>query len=612
MNEEDEEENEDEDEENEEEEESDGEESVEEVLEPSDESEDDEDDEDYGKKPQSPRKSSATKKTTPKKAPLRKAPIRVGLPNTNRKSHTVTKATPKGIQNALAALAKKALNKSETEETSLTARLLQASHGAKRGRLGNNSVYTAQLEDIARDIIKDREKDANQTDATLLNMMFRCVGGTPETFIDPELVVVEDMDAEEWQEAVTDLVNDMGYTPAEHVLLCADPDGAVHAAAVDAGKAANVTAASLGVREFRKLYEEFWFVLASVALTEGYGSTDTTTPFDTELAKDLIHRVNDLVSVAQPDIRAAATIASMKMGLGLLNRTVELEEKLEKANRQFKAAHGGRKGKLSSKAEALKHHIDSLKRVMADLEETVLGSVIQAVFMHRYRDSNMFIRAFTLTALSEMTLLRPDVFLSGKYLKYFGWMLSDKEPCVRTASLRGILAPFKVAADKPKNAAQARLKNKIDLEKMENVVGKFQGRLADCSIDVSIGVQETALSLLLLLLRGGFLDDIANDNIWNQINLRALDAETTPQVRKDALYFIMEQLEAFDDDDFEEQVMKAKKKFSKSKSASLVQSAEKMVVQRLDSLASWYVFLVSLCLALTATSLVVLSGLLTH
>lgn len=60
------------------------------------------------------------------------------------------------------------------------------------------------------------------------------------------------------------------------------------------------------------------------------------------------------------------------------------------------------------------------------------------------------------------------------------------------------------------------------------------------------------MKLLLQLLRNGFLDEVDNDHLWNQVNLRAIAKDTNAEVRKYALYFVMEQLEAFDEGEEEE------------------------------------------------------------
>lgn len=138
-------------------------------------------------------------------------------------------------------------------------------------------------------------------------------------------------------------------------------------------------------------------------------------------------------------------------------------------------------------------------------------------------------------------------------------------------------------------ARKASRSSKIDLENMSNVINKFLSRLTDCVLDSDSMVQEKAMSLLLVLASEGFFDQVEDDDVWNQINICAVAENATPNVRRDALYFIMEQLEAFDDGGDDEELTPSNKKWRKDKNASLSASSEREAVQRLDALASWYV-----------------------
>ena len=132
-----------------------------------------------------------------------------------------------------------------------------------------------------------------------------------------------------------------------------------------------------------------------------------------------------------------------------------------------------------------------------------------------------------IASLSRMTLQRPDIFLTDKYLKYFGWMMHDKSEHVRVASLSGLLAPFQAVHDAASGKARKAMEehwmiDKIDLSNMEHVIAKFLPRIAEGVIDVKSEVQEVAMSLMLVLLKDGFLDEVNDDKLWNQVNLRAL------------------------------------------------------------------------------------------
>ena len=505
----------------------------------------------------------------------------------------------RGVNNALGNLSKKVLEEGEVPGSpdcqSLVASLLHAhqpnllgpASAAQRKRMAAaraktnapagiftsqpHSVYTPNLTLLAKKVVSLHNADPNTAQIHLLNLIFRSVGGTTDVLFDPTQDDVEDMNDEDWNTRVTNLVDDIRMARPDEILVCADPLGAVHSTSKDPSK---ITAASLGVREFRKIYEEFWYILGDVALTEGGmanapaqvsdedGSSDeeeaddkmdssddettdgeggetkkkkatskkktktkkasfpvsSTVRYDAELVNNLINRLQDINNVGQPDVRAAAVVAAYKVGQAVLDKTVHLSTRLDVAQRQLKAAkkQGGRSGGGSDKVESLQHQVDSLKRTLADLDEGVIeNTMMNGIFVHRYRDSSPHTRVASLQALSVMTLQRPDMFLRDKYLKYFGWMMSDKEVIVRMAAIGGLLAPFEAIKKASTSSDSAVLKaaERIDLSLLQHVVIKFLPRLVDGVIDESLLVQEKAMAFLLSLLREGFLDEIEDDNL---------------------------------------------------------------------------------------------------
>ena len=513
---------------------------------------------------------------------------------------------------------------------------------------------------------------------------------------------LEELDGEDWSEIITNLVEDMRSTPTECIPFSSDPYGALHWSSMqalmmnntngsrsdgtDADKQVALTVSErdvtvkkgnssllLAAKEYRAIYEEFWYVLGTVALVEGGMSinnneddekdvinedngdetdeeddddddgdddetsgtnkrkrksasfkskkkaktgkkkttkqkqtnSSSTTRFDTEIVNGVLSRLTELVTYGQPDVRAAATTAALYMLHAIVDKTAFVQERLEVTNRQYAAAVASNKkrknagGASGAKAAALKHQIDALKRTCDDLEHIIESCFVKTIFMHRYRDSNMYIRASCLQALGRMAIVRPDFFLMDRYLKYFGWMLSDKAECVRIAALSGLLLPFQSHELKQ----YKKFADKIDLMSMERVLNKFLPRIVDCVIDIHESVQEQGMKLLLALMRNGFLDepedkdedeeDLMSEEMWDQVNLMALESNTTASVRKDALYFIMEQLEDFDDgdderdelDDFDDESPKKKKKKKRGALSSHV--SDRKIAQRLDAIASW-------------------------
>ena len=506
----------------------------------------------------SPTTKSKSKRPAPRKKgqPARKAG---GGNNSNVSKSTKSKAA------MLSNLSKRLLSEEETPETSLIAALLASSKPMDGFESSSStlSVYTPQLEGIARKYLQDlQEEDSNALHCHLLNLLFRSVGGRYDTLLDPATSDLEDMDEQEWTEFITNVVDSM--RDAEPLLQAKEPNKVVTA-------------------EYQIIYEEFWCSLGRVLLrdtTTGSAISGGTkqdqfssSRFQVEYLRDTVTRVADLVPVGQPDLRAAATMAVMQLAHACLERTIELESKIITAKRQVHAAN---KANNLRKLQALQLSLDSWIRHKQELEELVEGPILQGVFMHRYRDSNAFIRRYSVQALSKMTIARPDLFLTDKYLKYMGWLCSDKDELVRVASLQGLHLPFEVALEQQKEDDSTLPSLKIELDKMENVCHKFVTRIVDCVVDVSELVQEAAMQLLLAMLKNGNLDDAEamDDHAWDQVNLMALDENCTPEVRKNALYFVLEQMDCFDPEGDEGRTKKL---------------SERKQMERIEGIALWYV-----------------------
>ena len=603
-------------------------------------------------KAKSKNKSNRKIQVLTKPSKKRKAPI----PSSNAKT---AKASQRSIRGALTALSAKVLDVHELKDptASLVSSLLHvispkssasASASAHTPTLSVEdaayhlslppTAYTPQLRSIAKRMVDLHNSDPNAAQINLVNLLFRSVGGTVESDLNEEDVQLEELGNSDWGQIITDTVDEMRHTPDNCILFCSDPDGAVHYNAVvsakkevdevnalegeDEGgmekkrkvfsiKDVPVSSGSLAVREYRKIYEEFWYVLGHVALVDGgmSGASSSVVPFtkdevddssdsegadggkkkkmidggasqrfDTEVVRDILSRIVELVTVGQPDVRAAATTAVYSLALAILDKTTYLSDKLQLVTRQFAAAIGGKnKNRSSAKAESLRFQIDSLRRTKESLDEIVEAHVIKGVFIHRYRDSNMFIRTASIQALGNMVVRRPDMFLKDKYLKYFGWMLSDKDECVRFAALEGLNRPYEEVQQAEKNGRET----SIELSNLEHVTMKFLSRIVDTVIDVHTSVQESGMKLMLSLLRAGFLDEIDDEKMWNQVNTLAFETTSTPTIRRNALYFIMEQLEEFDEGDAEEGSKK------KRKSVNNLNISDRKISQRLDAIASW-------------------------
>lgn len=151
-------------------------------------------------------------------------------------------------------------------------------------------------------------------------------------------------------------------------------------------------------------------------------------------------------------------------------------------------------------------------------------------------------------------------------------MASDKDAGVRLSALQGLLAPFKYKQDKRPASLQ------FALQDMQNVCTKFLPRIADCTDDSqSLQVQEVAMELVVKLMNEGFLDEWDDDAGWDHLNRKALDANTSPSVRKNALYLILDQLDCFDEGT----------DARSATSGSVVNLSERQQIVRIDAIARW-------------------------
>ncbi|KAJ3225286.1 hypothetical protein HK099_007021 [Clydaea vesicula] len=73
-----------------------------------------------------------------------------------------------------------------------------------------------------------------------------------------------------------------------------------------------------------------------------------------------------------------------------------------------------------------------------DIVEGHLNDFFTSVFIHRYRDSDPVIRQECVKELGVWIKTYPEMYLDPQYLRYIGWMLSDKQHNVRLESSKSL------------------------------------------------------------------------------------------------------------------------------------------------------------------------------
>jgi len=503
------------------------------------------------------RKSSTSATTAASAAAGKKTPASAGKKKKGtgggKKTAAASSSSAGPVNRRQAVAALKTLDKKfvtepqdETEENSLLVALLRSynSHGegggAKKPKRGataatedGESFYTAGIQQIVQGVVEEYGQNSVATEVNLFNLILRSVGGDSDSLLDPETTDLESMTDEDFDGLIQKILKDMTAVPADRTPFLA-----------------NTTKLTVAQAEYRKIFQEFWYRLVQTALTSEDGEKKER--FRVEMARNLVTHMAEMLTLGVPDIRLGILTAVYQMSLAMLERTNELNGKLKTAERQLAVA---KRNKQERKKDFLVEQIESWKRTVDDLESYVSDMIVSTVIVKRYRDSCEFARVATLEALTQYCTARPDLFVTNMYLKYFGWMLSDHVAAVRVAAVKGLLIPLE--------------KDNVDNEAMDKVLSKFLGRLTDMAKDTDPEVQEVAMALLLKLLRNEYFEKVEDDQIWEQINSMALLPGASPTFRRDALYFVLDQLPPFD---------------------TGTAKTEREAVDQIDQLALWYVF----------------------
>jgi cohesin complex subunit SA-1/2 len=138
-------------------------------------------------------------------------------------------------------------------------------------------------------------------------------------------------------------------------------------------------------------------------------------------------------------------------------------------------------------------------------------SCLSSVFVHRYRDVASLIRVECIEALGKWMLVATDLFLTDNYLKYLGWMLSDKDAMVRRKCLNVLVDIYE---------------HNVLLERMHTFLMRFKERLIEMTLDVDLQVRILALRVLFQLSVLGLLDVKDLDNIADLV------VDEDPEIRR--------------------------------------------------------------------------------
>ena len=117
--------------------------------------------------------------------------------------------------------------------------------------------------------------------------------------------------------------------------------------------------------------------------------------------------------------------------------------------------------------------------------QSLISELLDSVYRHRYRDTNTDIRVSTASAMGTWIQTNPKLFCQDQFLRYFAWMMTDRNALVRKETLKGIKILFQAQNGPYLN---------------QKFTTKFVPRFVEMTQDVR---KKKKNILLLLLLFGG-------------------------------------------------------------------------------------------------------------
>eukprot|EP00752_Nemacystus_decipiens_P009436 g8435.t1 len=439
--------------------------------------------------------------------------------------------------------------------------------GTENGLLEAVRRNDTALSSVVADWVSAYQEDSGAAMEEVLNFIL-LASGAPATegpYRPPEGVDMSDMDSDQWSELLEVVTDDMQAAP--QLGKAAAPFLLAPAAKGKSGKAARV---------FRSNYLEVFQRLAEAC--RGAGGDH-----DVDILEAIIMLLVALTQAISADVRQAATLAGMELGLGIAESLSDLYDKLAVSERQLagaKSAKGGGKkaAEKSRKVQGLEAQVTRISSSV-DVLTAAADLVYTKITQKRYRDVSVPVRSAALDGLSKIMLALPDVYVQDKMMRYHGWSLSDKVPAVRVLALQSI---------------QRLLRHEAASVRLDKFSGHFFKRVKTMLRDVDATVSREAAVVLRLMLSAGFLDNMEREDEMD-IEAGVFEEGMPLPARTECMGFFVDRLEEFVETDAEKEAAavgtgktatgKQAKTKKKGAGRSADEDEEQIHLVRLESLA---------------------------
>ncbi|ETM41884.1 hypothetical protein, variant 1 [Phytophthora nicotianae] len=356
----------------------------------------------------------------------------------------------------------------------------------------------ASLENLMSEWRDRFEDDDEKATREVLNLVLQACGGTGKCVPESEPLAQLDMG-----DMVDHVVEDLEKANGEYPLM----------------------SRGRGMRKFQRKFEEFW----EVFVKECYESEIL---FTSEIANNFIDWLTTLSSSELRPIRHTATVAVLAFSNSLVRTAANISKQLAIAMRQLNAemnSPGSTPGAVKSpnarKVALLKDNRALYENRLQQVLKLV-NLVFTGVVVHRYRDVMPEIRVVAIQCLGHWITTLPDQFLKDSFLKYLGWLLSDKSASVRLEVVEILCELYE---------------NDSFTEKLELFTARFLPRYLELCNDVDESVVEVCIHLLIAVDKHNL---ISSDVELQPVERLVFDAEHE-DIRKAAAEFVCIQYDAF-------------------------------------------------------------------
>ncbi|KAI9097007.1 hypothetical protein DFS34DRAFT_130683 [Phlyctochytrium arcticum] len=249
--------------------------------------------------------------------------------------------------------------------------------------------------------------------------------------------------------------------------------------------------AAAGGNKFRKHMSEFWEKWVDRAET-GLLFADDGWCFENLI----IWLVTMSSSMFRP-FRHTATAVTLVLLTNLCDVGKRIHDEWTIANRQLQAEQKRNTKGQNAKQKQTEKRVSDLHGKKIKLE-MFLNDIFDSVFVHRYRDTDAIIRAECIRDLGWAIFKFPDVYLDAQYLRYIGWLLSDKTPSVRLEALKSLARLYQRAESM--------------VSGLRAFTERFRPRLLEMAIrEKETSVRHEAVKVISLIAEAGLIDDADRD-----------------------------------------------------------------------------------------------------